>query len=164
MLSTWESLTPPGQDTNPSQVSSQQTLVLIYLPGKEGKLNWLRWKRRSHKYSNFGRAGIELGTLWLPESRDLTNCANHARPFTIKACCYSKSNRSSPTGDASEVPLFIYLFFYTTLLINRGNIAKQWNTFLKCIGICASSNGRKGKCFRLEWFCFIFKVIKNIFS
>ena len=28
----------PGQDTNPSQVSSQQTLVLIYLPQKDGKL------------------------------------------------------------------------------------------------------------------------------
>ena len=32
-------LTPPGRDTNPSQVSSQQTLVLIYLPQKDGKMS-----------------------------------------------------------------------------------------------------------------------------
>ena len=79
VLSGWESLTPPGRDTNPSQVSSQQTLVLIYLPREDGKLSWLKRKRRSHKYSNFSKVpGIELGTLWL-ESRDLTNCANHVR-------------------------------------------------------------------------------------
>ena len=30
VLSKWKSLTPPGQDTNPSQVSSQQMLVLTY--------------------------------------------------------------------------------------------------------------------------------------
>ena len=34
VLSRYESLTPPGQDINPSQVSSLQTLVLIYLPRK----------------------------------------------------------------------------------------------------------------------------------
>ena len=85
MLCGWESLTPPGWDTNPSQVSSQQMLVLIYLPRKDGKLSWLRRKRRSHKYSNLGRARIELGTLWL-EGRDLTSCANHLCPksFTME--------------------------------------------------------------------------------
>ena len=36
VLSGWESLTPSGWDTNPSQVSSQQMLVLIYLPRKDG--------------------------------------------------------------------------------------------------------------------------------
>ena len=30
---------PPGWDTNPTQVSSQQTLVLIYLLRKDGKLS-----------------------------------------------------------------------------------------------------------------------------
>ena len=39
VLSGWESLTPPGRDTNPLQVSSQQMLVLIYLPRKDGKLS-----------------------------------------------------------------------------------------------------------------------------
>ena len=39
MLSGRESLTPPGQDTNPLQVSSQQILVLIYLLWKVGKLS-----------------------------------------------------------------------------------------------------------------------------
>ena len=56
-------------------------LVLIYLPRKDGKLSWLRRKRRSHKYSNLGRARIELGTLW-SEGRDLTNCTNHARQYS----------------------------------------------------------------------------------
>ena len=35
----WKSLTPPGWDTNPSQVGSQQMMVLLYLPRKDGKLN-----------------------------------------------------------------------------------------------------------------------------
>ena len=48
VLGGWESLTPPERDTNPSQVSSQQILVLIYLPRKDGKWSWLRQKRRSH--------------------------------------------------------------------------------------------------------------------
>ena len=40
VFSGWESLTHPGWDTNPSQVSFQQTLVLIYLPRKDGKLSY----------------------------------------------------------------------------------------------------------------------------
>ena len=39
VLSGWECFTPPGWDTNPLQVSSQQTLVLINLPRKNGKLS-----------------------------------------------------------------------------------------------------------------------------
>ena len=39
LKSGWESLCPPGRDTNPSQVSSQQTLVFVYLPWKDGKLS-----------------------------------------------------------------------------------------------------------------------------
>ena len=58
MLSGWGPLTPHGRDTNPTQVSSQQMLVLIYLPWKDGKLSWLRQKRRLHKYS---KLRIELG-------------------------------------------------------------------------------------------------------
>ena len=38
--------------TNPSHVSSQQMLVLICLPRKDGKL---RQKRRLYKCSNLGR-------------------------------------------------------------------------------------------------------------
>ena len=63
VLSGWESLTPPGWDTNTSQVSSQQTLVLIYLPRKDGKLSWLRRKRRLHKYSNLDKPGNRTGDL-----------------------------------------------------------------------------------------------------
>ena len=39
VLSRRESLTPPERDTNLSQVSPQQMLVLIYLPRKDGKLS-----------------------------------------------------------------------------------------------------------------------------
>ena len=59
----------PGWDTNPLQVSSQQTLVLIYLPRKDGKLSWLRRKRRSHKFSNLGKAGDRTGDLVVGKQR-----------------------------------------------------------------------------------------------
>ena len=76
VLSGWESLTPTGWDINPSQVSSQQTLVFFYLPRKDGKPSSLRQKRKSHKsVQTLAEPGIELGTLW-SEGRDLTNCAN----------------------------------------------------------------------------------------
>ena len=65
-------------DINPSQVISQQMLVLIYLPWKDGKLSWLRQERMLHKSVQIlAELGIELGTLWV-EGRDLTNCTNHA--------------------------------------------------------------------------------------
>ena len=44
--------------TSPSEpVSYQQMLLLIYLPRKDRKLSWYRRQRRSHKYSNLGKAG-----------------------------------------------------------------------------------------------------------
>ena len=42
-------LTPPGLDTNPSQVNSQKTLVLIFRTLKDGKLSKLRRKIRARK-------------------------------------------------------------------------------------------------------------------
>ena len=48
---------------NQAAVSSQQTLVLIYLPQKDGKLSWLGWKRRLYKYSNLGKAEDRTGDL-----------------------------------------------------------------------------------------------------
>ena len=56
-------MTPPGLDTNPSQVSFQKTLVLIFLPRKDGKLSSLLRKRKSHQYLKFGRAGDRTGDL-----------------------------------------------------------------------------------------------------
>ena len=64
----------PGQDTNPSLVSSQQTLVLIYLPRKDGKLSWLRRKRRLHKYSNLGKAEDQTGDLVARKQRSYQLC------------------------------------------------------------------------------------------
>ena len=72
------------RDTNLSQVSSQQMLVVIYLPWKDGKLSKGR-RKRSHKCSNLAEPEIELRTLWF-QSRDLTNCANHAN-FTVREAC-----------------------------------------------------------------------------
>ena len=71
-LSRWESLSTTWLLANPLQVSSQQKLVLIYRNLKDGKLSYLKHKRRSHRYANIGRARIKLGTLW-SESRDLTS-------------------------------------------------------------------------------------------
>ena len=78
VLSRWESLIPPGQDTNPLQVSSQQTVVLIYLSRMDGKLSLALVEKKVHTYSNLDRATIELGILW-SVGRDLTNCTNKAR-------------------------------------------------------------------------------------
>ena len=78
--SRWESLTPPGWDTNPSQVSSQQMLVLISFPGRMESWVGLGGKEgRTNIQISKAEPRIELGTLW-SESRDLTNCTNHARP------------------------------------------------------------------------------------
>ena len=63
-------------------------------------------------YSNLGRPRIELGTLW-SEGRDLTNCANHARPenayVSIKLAKMQKFFRmfillSLVTGNMATVP------------------------------------------------------------
>ena len=54
-----ESLTPSGQDTNPSQISSLQTLVLIYLPRKDGA------KENQTNVQISSEPGIEPRTLWL---------------------------------------------------------------------------------------------------
>ena len=74
VLSGWEPLTPPVRDTNPSQVSSQQTLVLIYLPRKDGKQSWLRRKRRLYKYSNLGRVEDRTGDLVVRKQRSYQLC------------------------------------------------------------------------------------------
>ena len=63
VLSGWKSLTPPGRDTNLSQVSFQQMLVLITdLRRKRGKLSELL-QRRSHKCSTLDRAKDQTGDL-----------------------------------------------------------------------------------------------------
>ena len=72
MLSGWESLTPRGRDTNPSQVSPQQKLVLI-LPTSQG------WKAES-------TLKVTQNMFNTQQSRDLNpverqrsyHCANHA--------------------------------------------------------------------------------------
>ena len=60
-------MTPPGWDTNPSQVSSQQTLVLIYLPRRDGKPSWLRRERKWHKSVQTLAEG--RGSNWEPCGR-----------------------------------------------------------------------------------------------
>ena len=60
MLSRWEALTPPGRYTNISQVSSQQTLVLIYQSRKDRKLSEIRWKGSQTNVKNSAEPGIEV--------------------------------------------------------------------------------------------------------
>ena len=77
-------MTPPGRDTNPSQVSSQQMLVLIFLPWKDGKLSYSLGGKECHTIIQIlAKPEIELGTLWLKD-RDLTNCANQLKHPTRK--------------------------------------------------------------------------------
>ena len=87
-----ESLNHPGRDTNPSQVSSQKMPVLIYLPLKDGKLNYLRQKRRSHKYSNLGNSRDQTGDLVVGKQRSYI-CANYAltKQQVDKDVCFGKS-------------------------------------------------------------------------
>ena len=80
MLSRWKSLPSPGRVTNLSQVSSQQTLVLKYLPRKDGKLSWLRQKRRSHKIFKSRQSRDRTGVLVVRKQRSY-NCTNHAPTF-----------------------------------------------------------------------------------
>ena len=70
----------PGQDTNPSQVSSQQTLLLIYLYSERME-SWVSLGGKECRTNIWFSAepGIELCTLqlWLAR-RHLTNYTNHA--------------------------------------------------------------------------------------
>ena len=83
MLSRWESLTPPGRDTNRSQVSPADAGT--HLPTPEG------WKTELAKvekmvaqiFKSRQSSGSNWRTLW-QEGRDLINCTNHARPYCKK--------------------------------------------------------------------------------
>ena len=79
-----KSLLPTRWDTNPSQVSSQQTLVLMSPPRKDGKLSQLKQIRGCTNIQISDVPGIELGTLWSEGSRDLTNCVNHLTQCSFK--------------------------------------------------------------------------------
>ena len=82
VLSGWESLTPlHGTLIHRRLAPSRCWYSFTYrgrmeswvsLDGKEGRTN----------IQISAEQGIELGTLW-SESRDLTNCANHARPKSL---------------------------------------------------------------------------------
>ena len=62
VLSGWEFLIPPGQKTNPSQVSSQQMLILIYLPRR--MQSWVRLDG-TEGHTNI-QISAELGSNWRP--------------------------------------------------------------------------------------------------
>ena len=70
---------------NPLQVSSQQTLVLIYSTYPRRMESWVGLGRKEGctNIRISAKSGIEPGTLWL-EGRDLTNCTNHAHPYHVK--------------------------------------------------------------------------------
>ena len=69
----YERLIIPRRDSNPSQVSSQQTLVLIYL--SEGwKAELSSAKRRPHKCLNLDRAGNQTCNLVVVRLRSYQLC------------------------------------------------------------------------------------------
>ena len=94
VLSGWESFTPLGQDTNPSQISSQWTK-----PRRKKSL--VRSGRKGHTNIHISaKPGIELGTLWL-ESRDLTNCTNHTHHLESQGVI--KSMYCTSTKEGKEI-------------------------------------------------------------
>ena len=80
----------PGQDTNPSQVSSQQTLLLIYLYSERME-SWVSLGGKECRTNIWFSAepGIELCTLqlWLAR-RHLTNYTNHACQTVLQITKY----------------------------------------------------------------------------
>ena len=61
----------PKLNSEPAQQSTHQSTHTF---------QWKRQERKSHKSVQIlAEPGIKLGTLW-SKGRDLTNCANHARP------------------------------------------------------------------------------------
>ena len=100
VLSRWESLTRPGWDINPSQVSSQETLVLIYLPGRMESCIGLGGKEGCTNIRISAKPGIEQGTLW-SEGRDLTNCAKVAKKG-LQGCSSSRKTVARQRNDSAE--------------------------------------------------------------
>ena len=68
-----EPLSPPGLDTKPSQVSSQQKLVITYLPRKDGKPE-LALAAKVEKIQISAKPTIEPGTLVVKCKREPCVC------------------------------------------------------------------------------------------
>ena len=75
---------PPGWGTNPSQVSSQQTLVLIYLPGRiesrvglGGKKVAQIFKSWQSRGSNWGPCGRKAEILPTAPANGPQNTSNY---------------------------------------------------------------------------------------
>ena len=73
-------MTVPERDTNPSQVSSQQMLVVIYRPLKDESLTQLWWKYADFTDSYLATAGDATRALWV-EVRDLVCAAGKTSVF-----------------------------------------------------------------------------------
>ena len=146
MLSGWEYLTPPGWDTSPSQVSSQQMLVTIYSSGRKESWVCLCGKEGRTNIRISAVPGIELGTLWL-ESRDLSNFVNYSKhsincdttcstSYTWSLNRNRRTNKDSKSRNRYIVGCRVIESFEGPLqswLINGniiGLIGKFWNSFL----------------------------------
>ena len=81
------SLTSPGQDTNPSQVSSQQTPgTHLYLFPNDGKLSYLWRQKKNYTDNPISAKPGRTGDLVVGKQR-FYNCAKHALSLTIKPGC-----------------------------------------------------------------------------
>ena len=136
MLKRWESLTPPGRDANPSQFSSQHTMVIIYCPRKDRKIIQIWRERMSNIYWNISRAGERTRGLEASLQKQVT--------FEIGCFTFKKLGKKSskPTVAENSVCenyslLLKYTFIATFWLTNHLNhgvdktIMKETATWMK---------------------------------
>ena len=106
-------LTPPGWDTNPSQISSQQTLVLIYLSRKAELAQ--AGKKVTQISSNLGRAADRTGDLVAGRQRSYQ--LHQPCPPNISSLTGGKNNSKFQHGNIFHLVLSEY-FNQTTDFTN----------------------------------------------
>ena len=136
---------PPGRDTNPSQISSQQMLVLYLLSLNVGKPSLLWRKRRSHKESNLTRVAHQT---WVFASEKQTFYFLH-HPFDevmnevmkwleFLLCYYSADHREKKQEEwfvargVSKAPqsfiflIWIFKFHLPSVVVNQLFSSTDW--------------------------------------
>ena len=134
VLSRWESLTPPGQDINLSQFSSQQTLVLIYHT-PEGWKSELAWAAK--KVTQIFKSPSESGSNWG------TFCRK-AQILQLRQSC--------PPGHTNSQTLFAFIsvescdaivvikniFLAMTIVSAMAAVCSLAGSIIACVGTCCA--------------------------
>ena len=101
-----------------------------------------------HKYSNLGKAGDVTGTFW-SEGRDLTNCANYARPNDPKANNnFIKTKSLVVRVQEGKVQLGINFLHGSNLNFKDGflsifDLAKNWRANLAVVASASTHDHRQ---------------------